>query len=179
MGRFRSRGDSLRIGLSLFMISGAILGSVFCNAMSVEMKQELLLQEKAFLSATVLADMKLETLFLRILPKRLCMLLILFLISASPYAYVLFLLAAGYAGFTAAILICPLTMSAGALGIWNYMLLLFPHGIVYGFVAYLFIWWMMPDGRRLRVSAVLILISVTIIGVAAESFVNPWFLTFL
>ena len=43
MKLFKNKEDSLQFWLSLFLLSGSVAGTLFCNQMSEEMKQELVL----------------------------------------------------------------------------------------------------------------------------------------
>ncbi|MBR5266709.1 MAG: hypothetical protein IKU20_00775, partial [Lachnospiraceae bacterium] len=42
MNIFKSKEDSLKFGLSLFLLAGSVAGTWFCNQMTEEMKAELL-----------------------------------------------------------------------------------------------------------------------------------------
>ena len=155
------------------------MGSIFCNAMNTDMKQELLWQEEMLVSEVSLNSSVFEELFLRIAPKRLFMLMVLFLISVSIYAPVLFMLVTGYFGFSAAVFVCSVTMSAGVWGILDCAILLFPQIIFYILVAYIVVWWMPTEGKQLNGGSALILTVMTLAGVVVESLINPWVLTFL
>ena len=176
---FRNKEDSLKFGLSFFLLAGAMAGSVFCNKMSEEMKAELCTVWRSMVTTAAVSQMESATLLIRIFLKRLWMLMLVFLMWSTPYISQCSMLFAGYLGLSAAMLICPLTMAAGVLGIWKYLLLIFPQCLVYIPLSYLVLWWMPSGNRRLTWTAALALILVIFLGSVAESLVNPWFLTFL
>lgn len=176
---FKTREDSLEFGLSFFLTLGAVLGTVFCNGMSGEMKQELLVTEQSMVMTSAFSETEFMELFLRILPKRLWTLMIIFLILSTTAAPFLLLLTVAYLGFSAAVMICPLTMEAGVLGIWKYLLLVFPQCLIYVPVGYLVLWWMPVKKKRLTVLSVIVLTMAVCLGAAIESLMNPWFLALL
>lgn len=175
----KTREDSLKIGLSFFLILGSVLGSIVCNGMNTQMKTELHVVEQGMVSVATLVEADFPGLFLRILPKRLGTLMLVFLISATQAAPILLMAAAGYLGFCSAAMICPLTMGAGLLGLWKYLLLVFPQCLVYIPVAYVLVWWMPANRKRLTFLSATVLVAAVVLGAAAESLINPWFLQFL
>ena len=175
----KTREDGLKIGLSFFLIFGSVLGTIFCNGMSVQMKAELQTVEQGMISAAKLAETDFLGLLLRIMPKRLGTLMLVFLISATQAAPILLMAAAGYFGFCSAALICPLTMNAGIMGVWKYFLLVFPQCMIYIPVMYLLLWWMPVNRKRLTALSAIALVGAVVLGAAAESLINPWFLQFL
>ena len=175
----RNKEDSLKAGLSFFLLAGALLGSIFCNKMTGEMKKELLAVSHSLVTEAVIDQAELNVLLGRIFLGRLWMFGLVFLMSATPYFSACCLLIAGYIGFSAAVLICPLTMENGVFGLWKYLLLIFPQCLIYIPVIYVILWWMPAAGKRITWPALAVLIPVIFLGAAAESLINPWFLTFL
>lgn len=175
---FRNREDSLKVGLSFFLIFGAVLGTVFCNGMDEAMKQELQVLEQSMITTATLAKVDFRQLFIRILMKRMSTVFFVFLVSMTSAATVFTMLAAGYLGFSAAVIVCTLTMDAGIFGVLRYLLLVFPQCLFYVPVGYVLLWWMPVNGKKLTIFSGAALTVVTIAGVAVESFVNPWFLAF-
>lgn len=174
MQLFRNREDSLMVGLSFFLLLGAVCGSVFCNSMSDEMKTELQAVEQSMLTAAVLQKMDFGQLFFQVLGKRLKALAVVFLISSVSAAPYLLLGTMAYLGFSAAVIICLLTMDAGLLGLWRYLLLIFPQCLIYIPVGYVLLWWMPVKGKRLTMVPALVLTGAVILGAAVESLINPW-----
>ena len=175
----RSKEDSRKIGLSFFLLAGAIAGSAFCNKMTGEMKTELRTVGQTLITETMVAQAELKFLFGRILFRRLWSVGLILLMAATPYFYLFSLLIAGYMGFSAALLICPLTMNDGWFGLWKYLILIFPQCLIYIPVGYLILWWMPVRGKRITLPAIAVAIAGIFLGAAAESLINPWFLTFL
>lgn len=173
---FRDREDSLKFGLSFFLIFGAVLGSLFCNCMDTEMKAELYVAEQNLINRASLVRADFGTLFLRLLPRRLWQLILAFLISVTSISPILFLAAAGYLGFSAAVMVCSLTMSAGVLGIWKYILLIFPQGLFYVPAMYTVLWWMPLKKKHLTISSAIFLTIIVALGVFVEAYLNPWVL---
>ena len=175
---FRNRKDSLMVGLSFFLLLGAVCGSIFCNGMSDGMKVELQSAEQSMVTAAILQKMDFGQLFFHVLGKRLKALAVVFLVTAVPAAphFLMALLAS--LGFSAAVLICPLTMDAGLLGLWRYLLLVFPQCLIYIPVGYVLLWWMPVKGKRLTVVPALVLTSGVILGAVVESLINPWIIVF-
>lgn len=179
MRYFRSREDSLRFGLSFFLIAGAVVGTVFCNRMDGSMKAELRSLETSMVSAAVLQRVNFSELFLRVLSRRLPELFFGFLIAMTSAAPLLFLGVCGYLGFSAAVMVCALTMEAGLLGIVRYFVLLFPQALFYVPVIYVLVWRLPLEEKKLRPAAALALTAAVVLGAAAESLLNPWLVAFL
>lgn len=175
---FRNREDSLRFGLSFFVILGAVIGSLFCNGMSAEMKKELCVTEQDLVSRTALAGMDFLELFFLILPSRLWQLAVLLLISLTSLAPLFLMVAAGYLGFSSSVMISSMTMSAGFFGLCHCFLLVFPQCLFYVPVLYILFWWMPMERRRLTVLAALLLVGMVFIGALMEAYINPWILMF-
>ncbi len=170
---WKNRGDSLRLGLFLFLISGVVAGSLFCNGMSDAMKVELRAAEVGQLVPTAVAGLDLGRFFVRVLWKRLGQLGALLLISMTPIATVLKLFLVAGAGFSLAVTVCTITMEQGLWGMVYYLVLLFPQGLCYLAVGYVVLWWMVVEDKRLTVWSGALLTAFTVIGVLAESFLNP------
>ena len=175
---FREREDSLKFGLSFFLIIGAALGSIFCNCMNAEMKNELCVAEQELVSRARLAQTDFGELFLRLLFQRLWQLMLAFLFSATTLSPLLFMAAACYFGFSAALMVCSLTMSVGILALWKYLLLIFPHCLFYIPAIYIILWWLPARQKHLTLSSAVLLTGMVVLGVFAEAYLNPWVLVF-
>ena len=174
-----NKEDSRNIGLSFFLLAGAIAGSIFCNQMTGTMKAELCIVGQTLITETVVARAELTFLLGNLFLRRLWVFGLILLMATTPYFYVLRILTAVYMGFSTAVLICPLTMEAGVFGLWKYLLLIFPQCLIYIPLGYLILW-RMPGGRRhITWTAIAMMILGIFLGAAAESLINPWFLTFL
>lgn len=179
MRLFRSREDSLKFGLSFFLIAGSVCGSIFCNGISDAMKAELLVVEQHAVTAAALTDVDFSRLLVRLLWKRGGELAVLLLMFAVPAAEKLRMAVMGYLGFSMAVMICPLTMDGGVRGLLHYIGMNFPQGIFYLIIGYLILWWMPVEGKRLTVGAICVLAVILCLGVVAETYINPWLLAFL
>lgn len=169
-----SRRGSLEFWLSFFLISGAVAGSIFCNRMDGQMKEELRAMESSMVTAAVLLKMDFWGLFLTVLKCRLGELFLVLLFAMTQAAPILFLGICGYLGFSSAVTVCALTMDGGLLGIFKYLALVFPQVIFYGAVLYVVVWWMPKKQKRLTAPAAAVLTAAVVLGAAAESFINPW-----
>ena len=176
MRRIMNREDSLRYGLSFFLLLGSVLGTLFCNRMNEEMKNGLYAMERELVTLAALSELDLNVLFFRILPKRIGALCFILLISGMRAAPIIFCAAACCAGFLEAVKICALTMDAGILGLWKYSCFLFPHGLIYIPILYLLFWWLPVCGRRLTWVSVSLLAAGVTIGAAMECLIHPWVL---
>lgn len=178
---FKNKEDSLRFGLSLFLIAGSILGTVFCNWMTEDMKQELMIVKQSTASVTraMISELDFEGLFLKILPKRIWTLTMVVLAAATPMAPWLMLLIAGYFGFSNAVMVSIWTMEKGIGGLLGYIVMIFPQCLCYIPITYLMLWWMPVKEKSLTLLSVLVLAGLTTVGAVLESFVNPWFMTVL
>lgn len=175
----KNREDSLEAGLSFFLILGAVGGSIFCNAMSGEMKQKLTASGQSMVTGAMLLEIDLRGLFARIAFKRLQVLMVGFLISFTPAAIPLFLASSCFFGFSASVMVCTLTMEAGLPALWNYVLLIFPQCLFYLPVMYLMVWWLPARGKRLTAASMAVFTAATLLGAAAEGVVNPWLLAYM
>lgn len=176
MKRSGNKVDSLKLGLSFFLAAGVVLGTVFCNCMSEDMRLSLVVTNRAMISASKLAEVDRVDLLMRILPRRLWSLFLVLLMTTAPVSRVLILFLAGYAGFAGAVAICTAVMEAGAAGLLRVAAWTLPHGLFYLPLGYLLIWWMPVNRRYLRRPAVVFFILATAAGAAAESLINPYFL---
>lgn len=174
MKYFTNKKDSLEFWLSFFLILGAAAGSVFCNRMDGQMKEELKTMESSMVTAALLLKMDFWGLFLAVLRRRISQLILAFLLAMTQAAPFLFLGVCGYLGFSASVMVCALTMDGGLMGIFRYLALVFPQAIFYGAVFYVLVWWMPGKRKQLTVPAAAALTALVVLGAAAESLVNPW-----
>lgn len=174
----KDREDSLMFGLSLFLLVGSVCGSIFCNVMSAEMKRELQISVQSMSIHVVLQNTDRVWYFLQTAVKRLRELMFLFLISYAPCSALLFMVLMLFAGFSAAVTVCALTMDSGISGIIRCLCLAFPHGLFYIPVLYISAWWMPLKKRRLTAMSAAALALFVVLGAAAESFINPGFTAF-
>ena len=143
----RNREDSLRFGLSLFLILGSIAGSLFCNLINEGMKEQLLELEGSMVSASALMKMDLAELFFRVLWKRQRELFVLLLFSMTRTAVYCYMAASVYIGFSVSVLVSALTMQSGLRGIVDFVALTCPQSIIYGGVFYILVWWMQEEQK--------------------------------
>ena len=176
---FGNHEDSLKFGLSFFLVLGAVLGSLFCNGMDDEMKRELYVAEQSLVSHADLARVDFGELCFQILPRRLWQLAVMLLVSTTTFSYIWAMALVCYLGFSSAVMVSSLTMEAGIAGLWRYLLLIFPQCLVYIPVLYLLLWWMPIRKKRLTVLSSLALLFLVLLGVCAEVFLNPWLLILL
>ena len=176
---FKRREDSLRFGLSFFLILGAVLGAVFCNGMKEEMKLDLCVLGSQMISETTLSRIRASDLFLRIWPKRLWILAVLCVLVSTRFSVSFLFLISGYLGWSVSMFLCPLTMEYGIWSLWKFSLLMFPQCIIYGLLSYVLLWWIPSKGKRLTGMSVLLFGAGITLGAVLESLINPWFLQFL
>ena len=169
-----SKKGSLEFWLSFFLMLGAVLGSLFCNRMDGQMKEELHALEGSMLSGAILLKMDFGELFFKVAARRFGQLLFVLLTAMTPVARAASLFLSGYLGFSSAVMVCALTMDAGLMGIVQYVSLMFPQGIFYMAIYYVVFWWMPREQKHLTLAAAVLLMALTAAGAAAESFVNPW-----
>lgn len=170
---FKDKEDSLIFGLSFFMLLGAVCGSVFCNAMNAEMKKDLQITVQSMINELVFREASTAALFGRTFRRRMKELFFLLLISSVPAAGYFRLLFMGYWGLATAMLLCPLTMNAGLLGIVHYFILSFPQCFFYIAAVGILFWWMPIKGKNLTVASAAFLTALVLAGVFLESVVNP------
>ena len=179
MKLFKNKEDSLQFWLSLFLLSGSVAGTLFCNQMSEEMKQELVLLGQHSVSEGMLDELDHWELLLQIVPERVWGLVLLMLVSTTPMAEWCMRFAAGYMGFSNAVIICALTMASGIRGLLQYVILLFPQCICYISVGYLLFWWMPAKEKCFTVFSILVVTAMVCTGALLECLVNPqlmrWF----
>ncbi len=169
-----SKKGSLEFWLSFFLMLGAVLGSLFCNRMDGQMKGELHALEGSMLSNAVLLKMNFGELFFKVASRRFSQLFFVILVVMTPAARTVSLFLSGYLGFSAAVMVCALTMDAGLMGIVQYLSLMFPQAIFYMTIYYVVFWWMPREQKRLTLAAGTLLMALAAAGAGAESFINPW-----
>ena len=172
----RSKEDSLKLGLSFFLLAGSVAGTIFCNRMTAEMKQELMILSQSSVTQAMLEEIDHFDLLIRILPRRIWILTVVMLAAATPVAGWCMRFVAGYAGFSNAVLLCALTMESGAKGLLRYVFLIFPQCLCYISVGYLILWWMPAKEKRFTATSILFLVTLVCVGGLLESLVNPRFL---
>ena len=177
MNIFRSKEDSLKFGLSFFLLAGSVAGTWFCNQMTEEMKTELLVLGQSAVTKTSLEQMDWQELFLQILPERIWGVLLLMLAASTPVADWCMRFAVGYIGFSNAVFLCILTMEYGVSAPLRYLILLFPHCICYILIGYLLMWWIPAKEKRFTLGSILFLLGLVCVGGLLESLVNPRILT--
>ena len=87
MKYIRSKEDSLKLGLSLFLLAGSVAGTIFCNRMTAEMKQELMILSQSSVMQTMPEEINSLDLLVQTLPGRIWMLTIVMLAAATPIAH--------------------------------------------------------------------------------------------
>lgn len=159
------------------LLAGSAIGALFCNGMNDEMKVALGSLESSLISTAYLRHMDFFSLFFAVLKKRLSCLFLAFLMALTPISGILLPFLVFGLGFSSSVLICALTMDFGLFGLPAYLLFMFPQGMPYGLAIYLLLWWMPEHERFLRFGSAATLTGICLIGVAAESFLNPWLLS--
>lgn len=177
MKYFGNKEDSLKLGLSFCLLLGSVLGTLFCNRMTGEMKQELMILGQSPVTQVMLEGMDRYDLLIRILPKRIWTLIVVMLAATTPVAVWCMRFEAGYVGFSNAVIVCILTMESGVKGLLRYILLIFPQCLCYIPIGYLLMWWMPAKEKRFTVASVLFLLVLVCMGCLLESLVNPMFLS--
>ncbi len=165
--------DSCYVRLSFFLLLGTFFGTVFCNGISAEMKEELGILESSLVSASVLSRTELSGLFSVVLMRRIPELLFLFLAELTCIAPVLLAGAAAWLGFSTAVMVCMTTMETGIAGIFRYALLIFPQCLFYIPVIYVLFLWIPSERQRLKPAAAAALSGLVLAGAAAETWLNP------
>ena len=179
MNLFKSKEDSLKFGLSLFLLAGSVAGTWFCNQMTEEMKAELMTLGRSTVTKTALTQVDWPDLSMQILIGRIWGVLLLMLAASTPIAVWWMRFAIGYIGFANAVLVCVTTMEHGVGGLLRYMMLIFPQCICYIPVGYLLMWWIPAKEKRMTPASVLFLLALVSVGGLLEGVVNPrvlaWF----
>ena len=179
MNIFKSKEDSLKFGLSLFLLAGSLAGTWFCNQMTEEMKAELLVLGQSTITKAALEQVDWLDLLIQILSGRIWGMLLLMLAASTPIADWCMRFAVGYLGFSNAVFLCTLTMEYGVSAPLHYLLLLCPQCICYIAVGYLLIWWMPAKEKQFTPGSILFLLGLICVGGILESVVNPrvlaWF----
>ena len=120
--RHRRFWDSQMFWLSFFLFLGTVLGTVFFNKMSAEMKSTLESWFSGILTSSEIVSADRYSLFVGVLKKRFVWILLGILICQAVFARILFYAGAVYLAFTSAIAVCVLTMHAGIYGILRFFL---------------------------------------------------------
>ena len=174
-GIHRPRGflDSQMFWLSFFLFAGAMIGTVFCNRMSVEMKSTLESWFSGILTPAEMMSADRYSLFVGVVKKRYVWILFGILVCQTVFSRILFYTGAVYLAFTSAVTVCALTMHAGGYGIMRFFGLIFPQGIFYALAGYL-LWIVVSepmDGKEKFRSWAMIVFMV--LGILSEIFINP------
>ena len=184
---FKSKEDSLKFGLSFFLISGSILGTLFCNGMAEETKQGMAAafagggagEQGTYILMKNLSQEDRIRLFFRVFTERMGTYLILLLMAATPMAQILLTGAMGYFGFSGGVLISVLTMKHGLKGILWYLAFHIPQAILYVPAGYLLFWEIMARKRTLSLMPIIVLTILVLGGICMETIINPRFLMLL
>ncbi len=173
--RHRRFWDSQMFWLSFFLFLGTILGTVFCNQMSAEMKNTLGNWFAGIFTSSEIASVDRYSLIVGVLKKRFVWILIGILICQAVFARILFYAGAVYLAFTSAIAVCVLTMHAGTYGILRFLGLIFPQGIFYALAGDL-LWIMVvepaDEKEKIRLWT---MVFFMVLGIISEIFINPDF----
>ena len=150
-----------------------MIGTVFCNRMSTEMKSMLESWFSGILTPAEMISADRYSLFVGVVKKRYVWILLGILVCQTLFSRILFYAGAVYLAFTSAVTVCALTMHAGGYGILRFFGLIFPQGIFYALAGYL-LWTVVSepvDGKeKLRSWAMIIFM---ILGILTEIFMNP------
>ena len=150
-----------------------MIGTVFCNRMSTEMKSMLESWFSGILTPAEMISADRYSLFVGVVKKRYVWILLGILVCQTLFSRILFYAGAVYLAFTSAVTVCALTMHAGGYGILRFFGLIFPQGIFYALAGYL-LWTVVSepvDGKeKLRSWAMIIFM---ILGILTEIFINP------
>ena len=167
--------DSQMFWLSFFLFAGAVIGTVFCNKMSAEMKSTLESWFSGIFTPAEMVSSDRYSLFVGVLKKRFVWILLGILICQTVFSRILFYAGAVYLAFTSSIAVCALTMHAGGYGILRFFGLIFPQGIFYALAGYLL--WIMTAGpadgkEKIRLWLMTFFMA---LGIGSEIFINPGF----
>ena len=150
-----------------------MIGTVFCNRMSTEMKSMLESWFSGILTPAEMISADRYSLFVGVVKKRYVWILLGILVCQTLFSRILFYAGAVYLAFTSAVTVCALTMHAGGYGILRFFGLIFPQGIFYALAGYL-LWTVVSepvDGKeKLRSWAMIIFMM---LGILTEIFMNP------
>lgn len=174
MNAIRNREDSCYLRLSLFLLLGAVLGTLFCNLMDGQMKAELGVFEGSLLSAAALQRVEFSGLFFQVAKRRLSELFFVLLVELTPVSQILLMGAAGYLGFSMAVMVSALTMEAGLMGILRFLALVFPQCLVYIPILYLLFLWVPGREKTIRPPVAAALLVAVLLGSGIEAYINPW-----
>ena len=150
-----------------------MIGTVFCNRMSTEMKSMLESWFSGILTPAEMISADRYSLFVGVVKKRYVWILLGILVCQTLFSRILFYAGAVYLAFTSAVTVCALTMHAGGYGILRFFGLIFPQGIFYALAGYL-LWTVVLEPvdakEKLRSWAMIIFM---ILGILTEIFINP------
>lgn len=155
---------------------GILAGTVWVNRMGDGLKEQLGVFGQAFLSGGA-PPPSMEQLAELILKRGLLM-GILWLLGMSLFAIPGFCLAAVYAGFSLAFLISSMTVQAGVMGVFLFLLSVFPQMVFYLPVFAVLYIWGMAAGSKIHGGGFAVLLLLTAAGAASELWLNPWFMHF-
>ena len=171
--RHRRLLDSQLFWLSFFLFVGTAAGTIFCNHMSMEMKNTLEQWFAGIFAPAELSSVDYYSLFAGILKKRFVWILVGILICQTSLSGIICYGSAVCVSFQAAVIVCALTMHSGFSGILLFFGLVFPQGIFYALAAYL-LWIVVREPvRGNEQSRILSMILLTALGIAAETLINP------
>ena len=152
--RHRRLLDSQLFWLSFFLFVGTAAGTIFCNHMSMEMKNTLEQWFAGIFAPAELSSVDYYSLFAGILKKRFVWILVGILICQTSLSGI----------------ICYASAVCGVLLLFG---LVFPQGIFYALAAYL-LWIVVREPvRGNEQSRILSMILLTALGIAAETLINP------
>lgn len=157
----------------LFLFVGTAAGTIFCNHMSMEMKNTLEQWFAGIFAPAELSAVDYYSLFAGVLKKRFVWILVGILICQTSLSGIICYASAVCVSFQAAVIVCALTMHSGVSGILLFFGLVFPQGIFYALAAYL-VWIVVREPvRGNEQSRILSMILLTALGIAAETLINP------
>jgi len=165
--------DSQLFWLSFFLFVGTAAGTIFCNHMSMEMKNTLEQWFAGIFAPAELSSVDYYSLFAGVLKKRFVWILVGILICQTSLSGIICYASAVCVSFQASVIVCALTMHSGVSGILLFFGLVFPQGIFYALAAYL-LWIVVREPvRGNEQSRILSMILLTALGIAAETLINP------
>ena len=133
--RHRRLSDSQLFWLSFFLFVGTAAGTIFCNHMSMEMKNTLEQWFAGIFAPAELSSVDYYSLFAGILKKRFVWILVGILICQTSLSGIICYASAVCVSFQASVIVCALTMHSGFSGILLFFGLVFPQGIFYALAA--------------------------------------------
>lgn len=167
--------DSQMFWLSFFLFAGAVMGTVFCNKMSAEMKSTLESWFSGIFTSAEMVSSDRYSLFVGVLKKRFVWILLGILICQTVFSRILFYAGAAYLAFTSSIAVCALTMHGGGYGILRFFGLIFPQGIFYALAGYLLCIIIAEPADGKERSSLWMMAVFMVLGIVSEIFINPEF----